>query len=67
MRNLIKIAAVAGALLGCVTASQALADQQMSTEAGVDNAQNHGSFGGYGYGGARAQFMGTHHHYRHHR
>ncbi len=67
MRNLIKIVAVAGALLGCVTASQALADQQASTEAGVDNAISHGAYGGYGFGGARAQYMGHHRHFRHYR
>jgi hypothetical protein len=61
MRNLIKIAAVVGALLGGVTASQAQSGQQLSTEAGVDNAQSHG---GYGYGGAYARYGG---HYRYHR
>ena len=64
MRSLIRIAAVAGALLGCVTVSQAQTGQQVSTEAGVDNALSHGA---YGYGGSYARYGGHYRHYRHYR
>ncbi|HEY1545213.1 MAG TPA: hypothetical protein VGG01_22675 [Xanthobacteraceae bacterium] len=66
MRNFIKIAAIAGALLGCVTVAQAQSSQQGSTEAGIDNAQNHGAFGGYAHRGAYAQYRGHYGHHRHH-
>jgi hypothetical protein len=68
MRNFFKIAAIAGALLGGVTMSQAQSSQQGSTEAGIDNAQNHGAFGGgYAHRGAYAQYRGHYGHHRHHR
>ncbi|HLH89037.1 MAG TPA: hypothetical protein VKX28_11305 [Xanthobacteraceae bacterium] len=66
MRNLIRLAAIAGALLGCVTVSQAQSGQQSSTEAGVGNAQSHGAYG-YGFGGAYAQYGGHLRHHRHYR
>jgi hypothetical protein len=77
MRNLIKIAAIAGALLGCGTIAQAQSfaqgRQQASTEAGVGNAHSHGAFAGFygsrfGSRGPYAQYYGGgFRHHRHHR
>jgi hypothetical protein len=66
MRNLLKIVAIAGALVGCATAASAQQHPQ-STEASVDNAQNHGHFGGYTHRGPYARYSGRHWHHRHHR
>jgi hypothetical protein len=59
MHTFIKVAAMAGMLLGSVAIAQAQSSQQGSTEAGTSYSQ-----GGGGYGGAYARYGG--HHYHHH-
>ena len=77
MRNLIRIATIAGALLGCVSIAQAQSiaqgRQQASTEAGVGNADSHRAAAGFhgsrlGFRGAYARYEGgRYRHHRHHR